>query len=186
MTVAEVAREIGCSLRTVKRVTASRAKREERRTRWPGGSRWPSARRSASACGEATPSQPSPSSWVGRPRRCPGRCTPTQGAKATGPGEPTTGLTTGEAAKGGEARRPRAGRTGDGVAPAVVVAGGDRPALAHGVPRRSDDAGVARDHLPEHLCAGTRWAEPRAGSLSADRQGPTPAPSPHGDARPHP
>ncbi len=40
MTVAEVAREIGCSLRTVKRVTASQGKREERQTRWcPGRGR---------------------------------------------------------------------------------------------------------------------------------------------------
>ena len=39
-TVAEVAREVGCSLRTVKRVVATQGKREERRTRWsPGGRR---------------------------------------------------------------------------------------------------------------------------------------------------
>ena len=34
MTVADVAREIGCSLRTVKRVVATQGKREERQTRW--------------------------------------------------------------------------------------------------------------------------------------------------------
>jgi len=40
MTVADVAREVGCSLRTVKRVTATRGVREERATRWrPGPSR---------------------------------------------------------------------------------------------------------------------------------------------------
>src|SRR5438552_3660454 len=40
MTVAQVAREVGCSLRTVKRVTATRGRREERATRWcPGPSR---------------------------------------------------------------------------------------------------------------------------------------------------
>ena len=39
MTVADVARQIGCSLRTVKRVVASQGKREERRTRWSPGER---------------------------------------------------------------------------------------------------------------------------------------------------
>jgi IS30 family transposase len=39
MTVADVAREIGCSLRTIKRVSASQGKREERRTRWLPGPR---------------------------------------------------------------------------------------------------------------------------------------------------
>ncbi len=39
MTVAEVAREVGCSLRTVKRVMAVRGKREERATRWCPGPR---------------------------------------------------------------------------------------------------------------------------------------------------
>jgi len=39
MTVAEVARELGCSLRTVKRVTAGQGKREQRRTRWCPGAR---------------------------------------------------------------------------------------------------------------------------------------------------
>src|SRR5579872_3370258 len=40
MTVADVAREIGCSLRTVKRVLAHKGKREERATRWcPGPTR---------------------------------------------------------------------------------------------------------------------------------------------------
>ena len=34
MTVVDVAREIGCSLRTVKRVVATQGKREERQTRW--------------------------------------------------------------------------------------------------------------------------------------------------------
>ncbi len=34
MTVADVARDIGCSLRTVKRVVATQGKREERQTRW--------------------------------------------------------------------------------------------------------------------------------------------------------
>ena len=34
MTVADVAREIGCSLRTIKRVVASTGKREARQTRW--------------------------------------------------------------------------------------------------------------------------------------------------------
>ena len=38
MTVADVAREIGCSLRTIKRVTAIQG-REERRTRWSPGER---------------------------------------------------------------------------------------------------------------------------------------------------
>ena len=40
MTVADVAREVGCSLRTVKRVVAHKGKREERATRWcPGPKR---------------------------------------------------------------------------------------------------------------------------------------------------
>jgi len=39
MTVADVAREIGCSLRTVERVMAGPGKREERRTRWSPGER---------------------------------------------------------------------------------------------------------------------------------------------------
>ncbi len=39
MTVAEVARKIGCSLRTVKRVVAGQGKREERQTRWSPGPR---------------------------------------------------------------------------------------------------------------------------------------------------
>jgi len=34
---ADVARKVGCSLRTVKRVVASRGKREERATRWSPG-----------------------------------------------------------------------------------------------------------------------------------------------------
>ncbi len=37
MSVPDVAREIGCSLRTVKRVTAGHGKREERQTRWSPG-----------------------------------------------------------------------------------------------------------------------------------------------------
>ena len=39
MTVADVAREIGCSLRTVKRIVATQGKREERQTRWSPGER---------------------------------------------------------------------------------------------------------------------------------------------------
>jgi IS30 family transposase len=39
MRVAEVAREVGCSLRTVKRVVARQGKREERATRWSPGPR---------------------------------------------------------------------------------------------------------------------------------------------------
>ncbi len=39
MRVAEVAREVGCSLRTVKRVVAGQGKREERATRWSPGPR---------------------------------------------------------------------------------------------------------------------------------------------------
>ena len=39
MRVTDVAREIGCSLRTIKRVTAIQGKREERRTRWSPGER---------------------------------------------------------------------------------------------------------------------------------------------------
>jgi len=39
MTVAEVARGIGCSLRTVKRVMAGQGKREARQTRWSPGER---------------------------------------------------------------------------------------------------------------------------------------------------
>ncbi len=39
MTVAEVARGIGCSLRTVKRVMAGQGKRGARQTRWSPGER---------------------------------------------------------------------------------------------------------------------------------------------------
>ncbi|HSH59430.1 MAG TPA: helix-turn-helix domain-containing protein [Acidimicrobiales bacterium] len=39
MRVAEVAKEVGCSLRTVKRVVAGQGKREERTTRWSPGPR---------------------------------------------------------------------------------------------------------------------------------------------------
>jgi transposase, IS30 family len=39
MTVPDVARQLGCSLRTVKRVTAGQGKREERQTRWCPGER---------------------------------------------------------------------------------------------------------------------------------------------------
>lgn len=39
MTVADVAREIGCSLRTVKRVAAGKSNREKRQTRWCPGPR---------------------------------------------------------------------------------------------------------------------------------------------------
>jgi transposase, IS30 family len=39
MIVADVAREIGCSLRTVKRVTAGQGRREQRTTRWCPGER---------------------------------------------------------------------------------------------------------------------------------------------------
>ena len=39
MTTAEVGREIGCSSRTVKRITAGQGKREERQTRWRPGER---------------------------------------------------------------------------------------------------------------------------------------------------
>lgn len=39
MRVAQVAREVGCSLRTVKRVVAGQGKREERGTRWSPGPR---------------------------------------------------------------------------------------------------------------------------------------------------
>jgi IS30 family transposase len=46
MTVADVAREVGCSLRTVRRVVAHQGKREERATRWcPGPKRLSRAER---------------------------------------------------------------------------------------------------------------------------------------------
>ena len=60
MTVADVAREIGCSLRTVKRVVATQGKREERQTRWSPSERRlspRSGRRSASACDGVTRSR---------------------------------------------------------------------------------------------------------------------------------
>src|SRR5882724_10397419 len=39
MTVADVARELGCSLRTVKRIAAGPGKREQHQTRWCPGER---------------------------------------------------------------------------------------------------------------------------------------------------
>ena len=46
---------------------------------------------------------------------------------------------------------PPSGAPGEHLARAAVVAPGDRRALAPGVPRRSDDAGEPRDHLPVPL-----------------------------------
>ena len=50
-----------------------------------------------------------------------------------------------------QAGPPAAGAPGEHLARGAVVARGDRRALAPGVPRRSDDAGEPRDHLPVPL-----------------------------------
>ncbi len=68
----------------------------------------------------------------------------------------------GPATEDPEAGLPASGRPGRRVARAVVVAGADRRAVAHRVPRRSDDAGEPRDDLPVAVRRGPRPAATRA------------------------
>ncbi len=53
------------------------------------------------------------------------------------------------------------------LAGGVVVTRGDLPALAHGVPRRSDDVGEPRDDLSDPLRPGQRRTPPGADPLPA-------------------
>ena len=88
--------------------------------------------------------------------------------------------------KSPEAGLPASGRPGRRVARAVVVPGADRRAVAHRVPRRSDDAGEPRDDLPVAVRRGPRPAATGALPLSAHRPDTAPATQPHRDPRQDP
>ena len=111
MTVADVAREVGCSLRTVKRVVAHKGKREEQATRWcPGPKRLSLAEREEISRGlghgESFSADRPPTRPVDLDDLAGGR-TPTAAATTIGLGGPTT-------APGLEGpRRPKAAKLDD-------------------------------------------------------------------------
>ena len=83
----------------------------------------------------------------------------------------------------GEAQLPPTGGPGRGLARAVVVAGGDCPAVAARLRPRSDHVGVARDDLPVVVRAGRRRAAPGADAVPAHGTSTAPVPGRIEEAR---
>ena len=134
---------------------------------------WPSGRRSRWACRGGSRARDRPATGA-RPstisRELPATAHPAAarvpGLDRAGPGRPA-----GSAAETSEAgdQPAVAGRGAAGWSQRQPRA--DRPPAARGLPRRSGDAGVARDDLPVAVRAGPRSAAPGADRLSAHRPG---------------